>query len=111
LVAPAKTRRILCQVLVAPESLLGGDRYKPSALVPWADPYIAGLVRRLQSEVRFDRAEAASFEPSHLEACPSRGGVAVRRLAPRADLEPPSPTVDAEWEGWDAPRWSEGALD
>src|SRR5690606_6714218 len=27
-------------------------RFRPSDLVPWSDPYIAGLVRRLQDEVR-----------------------------------------------------------
>lgn len=27
-------------------------RFRPSDLVPWSDPYIAGLVRKLQDEVR-----------------------------------------------------------
>ncbi|MEM1304474.1 MAG: hypothetical protein AAGG46_06240 [Planctomycetota bacterium] len=30
-------------------------RFRPSDLVPWADPYIAGLVRKLQAEVRSER--------------------------------------------------------
>jgi hypothetical protein len=108
MVAPSKNRRVVCQAVVATDAFgLGGDRYKPSALVPWADPYIAGLVRRLQSEVRFARAEAADYEPSHLETCSTSGSVSVRRLsAPKADLDPPSPSVDSDWDGWDAPRWS-----
>ena len=61
--------------------------YKPSALVPWADPYIAGLVRRLQSEVRFERARSVA-------------------ASPHADLEPPSPVIDADWDAWDQPRWT-----
>ncbi len=27
-------------------------RFKPSNLLPWSDPYIAGLVRKLQDDVR-----------------------------------------------------------
>jgi hypothetical protein len=23
----------------------------------------------------------------------------------RADLEPPSPSIDADWDAWDQPRW------
>jgi hypothetical protein len=65
--------------------------YKPSELVPWADPYIAGLVRRLQSEIHFERATALS---------------AVAVSSERADLEPPSPTFDSDWEAWDQPRWT-----
>lgn len=30
-------------------------RFRPSDLLPWADPYIAGLVRKLQAEVRSER--------------------------------------------------------
>jgi hypothetical protein len=101
MVAPSKTRRTVCHAVVAEvvPSRDGGRliSYKPSALLPWADPYIAGLVRRLQSEVRFARADEGA-------------AVAVRRFAaqPYADLDPPSPTVDSEWEGWDLPRWGNG---
>lgn len=31
------------------------SRFRPSDLVPWADPYIASLVRKLQREVREER--------------------------------------------------------
>lgn len=33
-------------------SMASGPRFKPSELLPWSDPYIAGLVRKLQDEVR-----------------------------------------------------------
>jgi hypothetical protein len=88
MVAPLITsQRIVCTAVRIDEpGVSRGNRlaYKPSALVPWADPYIAGLVRRLQSEVRFERASV---------------------MAPHADLEPPSPSFDPDWDGWDPPQW------
>ncbi|WP_146584617.1 hypothetical protein [Posidoniimonas polymericola] len=41
------------------------SRFRPSDLVPWADPYIASLVRKLQREVREERdaAQATSSSP------------------------------------------------
>lgn len=33
-------------------------RFRPSDLVPWSDPYIAGLVRKLQDEVRSENSLA-----------------------------------------------------
>lgn len=89
MVAPLSTsQRIVCSAVRIDEpGVSRGNRlaYKPSELVPWADPYIAGLVRRLQSEVRFERAALA---------------------APQAELEPPSPSFDADWDAWDQPRWN-----
>jgi hypothetical protein len=91
MVAPlTTTQRIVCTAVridepgVCPRNRLA---FRPSELVPWADPYIAGLVRRLQSEVRFERA-------------------AVTVAGPHADLEPPSPSVEPDWDSWDQPRWS-----
>lgn len=96
MVAPfSTTQRIVCTAIRVDEpGVSRGNRlaYKPSALVPWADPYIAGLVRRLQSEVRFERATVLAG--SHVAA------------DSYADLEPPSPSIDADWESWDQPRWS-----
>ncbi len=99
MVAPfASTQRIVCTAVhVSEEYAQPGSThsnrmtYKPSTLVPWADPYIAGLVRRLQSEVRFERAAAP-----------------VSRVAADsyADLEPPSPSIDTDWDAWDQPRWN-----
>jgi hypothetical protein len=44
-------------------------RFRPSDLVPWADPYIASLVHKLQREVREEQlAKAAVAAPSPLDA-------------------------------------------
>ncbi len=91
MVAPIKTHRtsqprIVCMAVRVeefPRLRDGSLAARPSTMLPWADPYIAGLVRRLQSEVRFERA----------------------------DLDPPSPVGDSEWEGWDQPRWADGAVE
>lgn len=40
-------------------------RFRPSELLPWADPYIAGLVRKLQGEVR----EELTAEPAKAVSC------------------------------------------
>ncbi|HMP08191.1 MAG TPA: hypothetical protein PJ982_17720 [Lacipirellulaceae bacterium] len=90
MVAPlCTTKRIICTAIRVdgPRSATT-DRlsYKPSELVPWADPYIAGLVRRLQSEVHFERAS--------------------RLDQPRCDLEPAAPALEPDWDSWDQPRWS-----
>jgi hypothetical protein len=96
MVAPlTSTQRIVCtavRVDAPGVSRTSRIAYKPSELVPWADPYIAGLVRRLQSEVRFERAE--------LVAAPVGADL-------HADLEPPSPAFDADWDAWDQPRWND----
>lgn len=42
-------------------------RFRPSDLVPWSDPYIAGLVRKLQDEVR-NEAEMPWNEPFEYES-------------------------------------------
>lgn len=45
------------------------SRFRPSDLVPWADPYIASLVRKLQREVREERQAEKSVDslPANLE--------------------------------------------
>jgi hypothetical protein len=95
MVAPfASTQRIVCTAVRGGEPGLSHSNritYKPSELLPWADPYIAGLVRKLQSEVRFERAAVVS----------SMASVGVL-----AELEPPSPSIDADWDSWDRPNWN-----
>jgi hypothetical protein len=111
MVAPNKSRRVVCtivRVADAPTATLESFVRKPSTLVPWADPYIAGLVRRLQSEVRLERAAmAARGEPSPvLEMFDNRGAAAWLASSAVADLDPPSPMTDDEFEWFDLPRWT-----
>jgi hypothetical protein len=59
------TTRIRCQVLEIPtQEDWSSRRGRPRDLLPWADPYIAGLVRKL--EERFDA-------PAEWEGVGSRG--------------------------------------
>ena len=98
-----RNRRIVCSVVRVPEetnssALRLGAR--PSDLVPWADPYIAGLVRKLQQEVRQERT-------------PGRG--VLRPISPvdhgaTCDLDPPSPSFDpqpviSDWTDRSGPQW------
>jgi hypothetical protein len=53
--------RIRCTLVVTPEA---GDRLSSRGaldrdLLPWADPYVAGLIKKLQDEVRAERRERA----------------------------------------------------
>jgi hypothetical protein len=53
--APRRIRTVVVEVAADNDWLANGGsrpRFKPSDLVPWSDPYIAGLVRKLQDEVR-----------------------------------------------------------
>jgi len=46
--------------LLASARLVAKPRFRPSDLLPWSDPYIASLVRKLQQEVRESLATSAS---------------------------------------------------
>jgi hypothetical protein len=72
-------------------------RFRPSDLVPWADPYIAGLVHRLQSDVRKELAQAARTR-------------AARFAAPVGDLEWPwdDGVADMETVETEEPTSSDG---
>ena len=95
MVAPRKTKKVFCTVVKVPstdERSIGPDKRfstRPSDLLPWADPYIARLVRRLQAEVRSDRQT--------LRADLERLVGPVENPTTVADLElpaqPPPPTV------------------
>ncbi len=63
MVAARKVRKVVCVMVQEHEALEGASRLsermpksrfnrRPSDLLPWADPYIARLVRNLQEEVR-----------------------------------------------------------
>lgn len=98
-----RKRRIVCTVVRVPEDTsFTTQRHgaRPSDLVPWADPYIAGLVRKLQQEVRQERT-------------PGRG--MLRPISPNdqsvvCDLDPPSPLFDpqpviSDWTDRGGPQW------
>jgi hypothetical protein len=102
MVAPRKTRRIVCTVIAVPANdtdvmLLDELTYteRPSNRLPWSDPIIARLVSNLQDEVRSERRKT---KLSWLTS-----GQMV------ADLDPPSPGMsdcDDQWEWREQPRWS-----
>jgi len=107
MVAPRKSKKIFCTVVVvdgADDSIMrinnqrldastSTSRFnnRPSELLPWADPYISALVTKLQKEVRDER---------------NHGGVNRRGAATLAELEPPTPATDADWDWRDEPRWT-----
>ncbi len=86
MVAPRRMKKVFCTVVRVP--VLGertSDRMgRPSDLLPWADPYIARLVQNLQEEVRYERSTSPL----------------------RAELEPPCPTSEPDWDWKEEPRWS-----
>lgn len=94
MVAPRKSQRIVCTVIRVPAydavDLLEIDR--PSNRLPWTDPTIARLVANLQDEVRSERREAKMAWRAAMQEV--------------ADLEPPSPASDGDWEWHDEPRWT-----
>jgi hypothetical protein len=101
MVAPRKTRRIVCTVIAVPsndmEIILGELTYaeRPSNRLPWSDPIIARLVSNLQDEVRSERRKA------------KLSWLTSGQLM--ADLDPPSSEMsdcDDQWEWREQPRWS-----
>ena len=108
MVAPRRTKKIFCTVVRVPalgertslreenasrwEETTSHRTGRPSDLLPWADPYIARLVQNLQEEVSHERSQALGN---------------WRSTAPmQAELEPPSPTTEPDWEWKEEPRWS-----
>lgn len=96
MVAFRKTRRVVCTVICVPadnemesETLTA---QRPSNRLPWSDPTIARLVANLQDEVRFERRQTKLAWRTN--------------SSPVADLDPPTPASDAEWEWREEPRWT-----
>lgn len=63
-------RKIRCMVIVADTDSAGRTtyteqpRFRPSDLLPWADPHIRSLVEQLQEEIRDEQAERRGVRPS-----------------------------------------------
>ncbi|MDZ4658018.1 MAG: hypothetical protein SH868_10620 [Bythopirellula sp.] len=96
MVAFKKTRRVVCTVIHVPVNAamemdtLTAER--PSNRLPWSDPTIARLVANLQDEVRGERRQAKLAWRTN--------------SAPVADLDPPTPASDGDWEWREEPRWT-----
>ncbi len=103
MVAPRRVRKVFCTVVRVPQvddrKMNASNRFsnRPSDLLPWADPYIARLVTKLQNEVRNERAQVQRN----------------RRLSRvmQMELDPPSPCPDVDWEWNEEPRWNPGDSD
>jgi len=76
MVAPRKIRCLVIEVSSEAAALPANTRarFRPSQLLPWADPYISKLVHKLQNEVRLER---------------SRQCTAPERTCERLDLDIP----------------------
>lgn len=117
MVAPRKTRKIFCTVVrvsVADDNSMQANNQRfdsqhtnrlsdmlpatrPSDLLPWADPYIARLVTKLQDEVRDERTQTRKVSRI-------AGNCLAELEPPQTGMEPPS--TDNDWD-WDKePRWS-----
>ena len=101
------TSRIRCQVLEIPtQEDWSSRRGRPKDLLPWADPYIAGLVRKL--EERFDapaeweaREELSGERAGRSSA--AQVGHGFSDLHPSHDpfeADPASDDIDAFDDGW-----------
>lgn len=67
--------KIRCVVVVAPAESEGmpprtESRFRPSDLLPWADPHIRSLVEQLQDEVRQEQAAGAAIDLSRHAGTP-----------------------------------------
>jgi len=95
MVAPRKTKKIFCTVVrvsVADDTSMTNNRFstRPSDLLPWADPYIARLVTKLQDEVRDERKHFSTNN----------------RIAAtlQAEIEPAGPQTETDWDWQDETR-------
>lgn len=94
MVAPRKTRRVVCTVIRMPaaDTLELEAQDRPSNRLPWEDPVIARLVANLQDEIRLERRHAKQIQRT-------TGNLA-------ADLDPPSPLLEDDGDWRYQPRWS-----
>ena len=113
MVAPLRTRKIFCTVVrvsgaedtfmrstpnrITPNRI----NSRPSEMLPWADPTIARLVAKLQNEVRDERTQTRTV--SQISGSRISGRISGMGLA---ELEPPTPRTDNDWNWNEEPRWS-----
>ncbi len=103
MVAPRKIRRVFCTVVRVPnadESCMVSENrieHRPSDRLPWSDPTIARLVANLQDEVRGERR--ISKIEKYRANWPLEDTVV-------AELEPPTPAIDNDFDWRDLPRWN-----
>lgn len=103
MVAPRKIRRVFCTVVRVPdadESIMVSQnqtQHRPSDRLPWSDPTIARLVANLQDEVRGERRTAKIQR--HAATWQYQEGFV-------AELEPPTPALDEDFDWRELPRWN-----
>jgi hypothetical protein len=107
MVAPIKNRRVVCSIIRiaaeefepadAPAETLGAVALRVAERVGRyaADPLVATLVSRLKSDSQRPRMPVKKET-----AAPANR---ISRFY--ADLEPPSPAFDPDWEWRETPRW------
>ncbi len=88
-------RCIVVEVPVHKDDVMIADRPRARDLLPWADPYIAKLIRNLQDEVRSERAtdrkermERAAAQATFLAEAESFPAEAEAPLV-KAEAQPP----------------------
>ena len=67
---------------------------RPSELVPWADPYIAGLINKLQAEVRSERAAHQPHDAKEIDVELTAWEFESQDLVSEADI----PWIDEPFE-------------
>ncbi|QEG34013.1 hypothetical protein Pr1d_12850 [Bythopirellula goksoeyrii] len=103
MVAPRKIRRVFCTVVRVPnadESCMVSEnriQHRPSDRLPWSDPTIARLVANLQDEVRGER-RSAKIERRTANWQTEDSAI--------AEMEPPTPELDTDFDWYDQPRWN-----
>ncbi len=103
MVAPRKIRRVFCTVVRVPdadESIMVSKNqtlHRPSDRLPWSDPTIARLVANLQDEIRGER-RIAKIQRHTVNRQHQDGAV--------AEMEPPSPTLEDDFDWREMPRWN-----
>ncbi|WP_168205082.1 hypothetical protein [Bythopirellula goksoeyrii] len=72
-------------------------QHRPSDRLPWSDPTIARLVANLQDEVRGER-RSAKIERRTANWQTEDSAI--------AEMEPPTPELDTDFDWYDQPRWN-----